>query len=300
MRWFACSIAVLCTASVFGCGVEYRNTPSTAPANVVVRQRVAAYQPAASFAHRGQGPTRSGNPYPENSLSAFRAAIAQGTNALEMDSELTADGRLVLMHDDSVDRTTECRGCVSNLTFNEVRNCRLLDGDGNPTAEVPPTLDEVFALEPRDILINVELKVFSGACRTAGHGPIELADTMVAELRQLGVERRTIVQSFDAEALSEMKSLAPDIYTAYLVSGLKARDVNNAVNIQADALQPGGAFPLLVLSSDLIRSALDSGLQVIVWTVDDAESMNKLLDDHVSGIITDDPLLFRSVVASRS
>ena len=298
--WLGCRwIAALTVCGMVGCGGDGDVGNAAAPANLAVRERIARLAPAANFAHRGQGPTRGGNPIPENSLAAFRAAIAQGADGLEMDSELTEDGRLILMHDDTVDRTTECRGCVSMLSFDTVRRCRLLDGDGQPTDQVPPTLDEVFQLPPADVLVNVELKVFSGACRAPGHGPVELATAMVATLRRLGVERRTLVQSFDAEALGSLKTQAPDLYTAFLVTGLRPRDVSTAVELHADAIQPGGPFPFLTLPPATLRAALDAGLQVIVWTVDDAASMNTLLDNGVNGIITDDPALLKDVVRSR-
>lgn len=291
-------IVALGVVATFGCGGGNDADSSPEAANVVVRQRVAQFAPAVNFAHRGQGPTGPGTP-PENSLAAFRAAIAQGADGIEMDSELTADGQLVLMHDDTVDRTTECRGCVSSLSFDAIRRCRLLDGNGQPTDQVPPTLDEVFALQPSKILVNVELKVFGDNCRTPGHGPVDLANAMVRTLRRLNVERRTIVQSFDAEALASVKAQAPDIYTAFLVSGLRPRDVTTAVELHADALQPGGAFPFLTLKPADLRAALDAGLQVIVWTVDDEASLNTLLDSGVSGFISDNPLLVKKVVGNR-
>ncbi|MBI3782484.1 MAG: hypothetical protein HY270_03685 [Deltaproteobacteria bacterium] len=290
--------AVVCGAAA--CGNDGDPTAaSTVAANSVVHDRLVQLAPAAVFAHRGQGPTRAGDPYPENSLAAFRAAIEQHTDGLEMDSELTVDGQLVLMHDDTVDRTTECHGCVSALTFDEIRHCRLLDGHGQPTDQVPPTLDEVFQLQPTNVLVNVELKIFGTMCRTPGHGPADIAAAMVTTLRRLGVERRTLVQSFDADALTVVKTQAPDIYTAFLVNGLKPADVAKAVDIRADAIQPGGAFPFLVLPPANLRAALDAGLQVIVWTVDDINSMNTLLDNHVSGFITDDPVLAQNVVRQR-
>lgn len=300
MRLQLLLLAASLASTVAACGSDDGGGGTSVAANVEVRQRIVDLAPVAVFAHRGLGPTRTGNPYPENSLASFRAAIEAGTDALEMDSELTADGRLILMHDDTVDRTSECSGCVSDLSFDALRACRLFDGNGQLTNEVPPTLEEVYALEPDDILVNVELKVFSGACLTPGHGPVDLATAMVAELRRLGVESRTVVQSFDAEALTAVKAQAPEIYTALLVSGLRLRDIEAAVAIHADALQPGGPFPLINLSPTLLQMALDAGLQVIPWTVDDAESINELLDSHVSGIITDDPALVKQVVESRS
>ena len=295
VRW----ITALTLCGMVGCGGDDDVSTAAVPANVAVRERIARLAPTANFAHRGQGPTRAGNPLPENSLAAFRAAIAQGADGIEMDSELTEDGQLILMHDDTVDRTTECHGCVSRLSFDAVRRCHLLDESGQPTDQVPPTLDEVFQLPPANVLVNVELKVFSAACRTPGHGAVELATAMIATLRRLGVERRTLVQSFDAEALRSLKAQAPDLYAAFLVSGLRPRDVNTAVGLHADAIQPGGPFPLLTLPPAELRAALDAGLQVIAWTVNDADSMNTLIDGGVNGIITDYPALLKDVVHSR-
>lgn len=295
MRCFSPWLMACAAFALIGCGDDDGVGDPSVPANVAVRQRVADFVPIAVFAHRGLGPTRVGNPFPENSLAAFRAAIEQGTDALEMDSELTADGRLVLMHDDAVDRTSECRGCVSMIDFADVRRCRLLDGDGQPTDQVPPTLDEVYALAPANMLVNVELKTFGDGCLTPAHGPTELADAMVATLRRLKVEHRTIVQSFDADALARVKEVAPDIYTALLVTGLRAVDVARALEIRGDAIQPGGPFPFLTLPPALLASARESGLQVIPWTVDDEASVRKLLDAGVDGIITNDPVLVRQV-----
>lgn len=298
MKLLYCWVLTLTACTLVGCGSDDSGGRSL-PANVVVRQRIAELAPVAVFAHRGLGPTRDGNPFPENSLDSFRAAIAQGTDALEMDAELTEDGQLIVMHDDTVDRTTECSGCVSNLTFDEIRGCRLLDGNRQPTDQIPPTLDEVFDLEPTDILVNIELKVFENDCLTAGHGPEELATAMVETLRRLRVEDRTVVQSFNVEALMSVKAQAPEIYTALLVTGLRTPNITTALEIQADALQPGGPFPLQSLSPERLQDALDAGLQVIPWTVNDAESINELLDSHVNGIITDDPALVKQVAQSR-
>lgn len=292
-------LLLLAALALAACSSDDGGNGSTGPANAVVRQRIADLAPLAVFAHRGQGPTAAGNPFPENSLPAFRAAIAQGTDGLEMDCELTQDGQLILMHDDTVDRTTECSGCVSAFTFDEIRRCRLLDGSDETTEELPPSLDEVIALEPDDLLINVELKVFGDGCRTPGHGPVDLANAMVAALRRLGIEDRTVVQSFDADALAAVKAQAPQIYTALLVTGLLPRHLTTALEIEADAIQPGGPFPFVNLSPALIRQAIDAGLQVIPWTVNDADSIGDLLDLGVDGVITDDPPLVQGVVQSR-
>lgn len=300
MKILARFVATLFLCSLSACSADDGGGKSAVPSNLTVRQRITDLAPVAIFAHRGQGPTISGSIFPENSLAAFREAIRLGTDGLEMDSELTEDGKLVLMHDDTVDRTTDCSGCVSTLTFDAIRACRLLDGNDQPTDQVPPTLDEVFALNPTAILVNVEIKTFGSACLTPGHGPADLATAMVANLRRLGVEDRTVVQSFDAEALATVKEQASDVYTALLTTGLRGGDITKALEIHADAIQPGGPFPFVNIPPALVESARAAGLQVIPWTVDDADSINELLDAGIDGIITDDPVLVKQIVQARS
>ena len=74
----------------------------------------------------------------------------EGPGKVELDVELTSDGELIVMHDDTLDRTTTCEGCASAFTLAGIRRCRLLDGDGRPTDEIPPTLSEVYAAMPPD------------------------------------------------------------------------------------------------------------------------------------------------------
>ena len=269
------------------------------PAHEQVRNRIASRAPAASLAHRGTGPTRAGRPFPENALGAFRAGMAAGADGVELDVEFTSDLKLVVMHDDTLDRTTTCTGCVNAMTFAAVRQCRLLDGEGRATAEFPPTLEEVYALLPGEALVNVELKVFSARCRTPETGPEALARAAVAEVQRLGVTHRTLFSSFDSTAAAAIKAADPTLYAALLVTGLRSRDIDLAVQLGLDAIHPGGPFPFLQLSADLMHDALARGLQVNVWTVDDADSMHEVLDKGATAIITDEPAVLASVLAAR-
>lgn len=92
----------------------------------------------------------------ENSLPAMRHAIEMGVDVVEIDIRRTADGRLVLMHDATIDRTTNGRGEVASLTFDSIRRCRLKAPDGTLTDLLVPTLDEVFELGRDRILFNID------------------------------------------------------------------------------------------------------------------------------------------------
>lgn len=92
----------------------------------------------------------------ENSLPAVQHAIEMGVDVVEIDIRRTADGRLVLMHDATIDRTTNGRGEVASLTFDSIRRCRLKAPDGTLTDLLVPTLDEVFELGRDRILFNID------------------------------------------------------------------------------------------------------------------------------------------------
>ncbi len=158
------------------------------------------------MAHRGYrlAPAEYPQACPENTLAAFRQALADGADILETDLHLTADGVFVCIHDATVDRTTDGTGEVARLTLDQIK--ALSAGHGRPefVAERVPTLAEVAALLPADLALALELKtdrfLESGVCR-------ELA----AELDRTGVRARTIVLSFSLARIQAVQAVAPDL-----------------------------------------------------------------------------------------
>jgi len=265
------------------------------PARLVVRTRIVALARAATLGHRGTGVNRLGHPLPENSVASFAAAMADGADGIELDAELTADGALVVMHDDTLDRTTTCRGCVSAYTFAAIRQCRLIDGDGRVSREAPPTLDEAYAVVPRDALVNVELKVFSEPCRTPPTGADALVRATVDAVARLGARRRTLFSSFDEAAVVALKEADPDLYVALLVDELRPDTVERAVARKLDAVHP-----LQLVGAAGVRSILDAGLQANLWTVNAAEDVAASLNKGATAIITDEPAKVKAVLVERS
>lgn len=287
-------LPIAAAALAAGCG----DADSARPADDVVRERIAARAPSANLGHRGMGLTRPANPFPENSLPAFRAAMASGADGIELDVELTSDGELIVMHDDTLDRTTDCTGCVSAYTFAAARACRLLDGDGVPTDERPPTLDEVYAALPDDALVNVELKVYGGDCATPTTGPEVLADTAVAQVRALGALDRTVFSSFDDTAAATVESGTPDAYSALLLEIGESTDPTPSIALALD-LGLDAIHPFLLIEEPGVAAGLAAGLQVNVWTVDGERAMNETIDKGASAIITDQPDVLAAVLAAR-
>ena len=278
---------------VAGCGDS-----TSQPADQTVRERIAALAPSANIGHRGTGLTRPASPYPENSISAFEAAMAQGADGIELDVELTSDGGLIVMHDDTLDRTTTCTGCVSAYTLDEARSCLLLDGDGQPTDEHPPTLDETYAALPRDALVNVELKVYGSECLTPTTGAAALAEAAVAEVRALDALDRTFFSSFDADAAEAVEANAPEAYSALLLNLEDSTAPGPSIAL-AEMLGLDAIHPFLLIDAAAVQTALAAGLQVNIWTVNGAEFMNQNIDKGATALITDQPDVLAAVLAER-
>jgi glycerophosphoryl diester phosphodiesterase len=297
MEWrvaIARCLAVIATAAAASaCG-----DGGSAPPNVTVRERIASLAPAANIGHRGTGLTRRGHPFPENSIPSFLAAMDDGADGIELDVELTSDGGLIVMHDDTLDRTTTCTGCVSAFTLAQVRECRLLDGEGAATDLRPPTLPEVFAALPGDALVNVELKAYGAECVTPTTGATDLATTAVAEINDLGVADRVFFSSFDATAAGGVKTADAELYSALLLNVTDTvawpDGLDTALDLGLDALHP-----FLTIEPAGVAATLEAGLQVNVWTVNTEMLMNQSLDKGVSSIITDEPALLSQVLAAR-
>jgi glycerophosphoryl diester phosphodiesterase len=260
--------------------------------NDAVRTAIFLRRPSANIGHRGTGPTREGHPFPENSISSFMAAIDEGADGIELDVEITQDGQLIVMHDDTVDRTTNCTGCVSEMTFDAIRACRLLDGAGAATDERPPTLLEAYNAVPDTALVNVELKVFEPPCLTDTTGPEDLVPLALEAVTGIGAESRTIFSSFDETAAELVKTERPGYYSALLSLATGPEEVEKALLLNQDAIHP-----FFSVSGNTVKMALDEGLQVNVWTVDDPELMQAQIDKGSTAIITDNPAILADVLA---
>ena len=250
-----------------------------------VQVAIALLAPSANLGHRGTGPTREGHPFPENSISSFVAAMEAGADGVSLDVEITQDGEPIVMHDDTVDRTTDCTGCVSELTLDEIRACRLLDGDGNPTDERPPTLLEVYTALGGTALIDLELKVFEPPCLTDTTGPEQLVPRVLDEVTRIGGESRTLFSSFDETAAELVKTQRPDYYSALL----SLEETGPPLVEAALALNQDAIHPFFSVSAETAESALDEGLQVNVWTVNTEDLMRQQIEKGATAIITDDP-----------
>jgi glycerophosphoryl diester phosphodiesterase len=222
------------------------------------------------IAHRG-GPRYA----PENTLAAFKNAIAQGADWLEFDVQMTKDGTLVVIHDETVDRTTGGAGAVADLTLEQIR--ALDAGQG----EKVPTFDEVVALaKAAGVGIFPETK--------SAHLYPGIEEKLLAALDQAGYLDRTIIQSFEADSLNTLHRLNPQARLCALY-GLWKLSVS-APPGEAQAVCP--AAEMVLLNPGMIRQAHLEGRQVYVWYL---AAENPILTDVMrffgaDGVIVDDPM----------
>jgi len=233
------------------------------------------------IAHRG-----ASREAPENTLGAFRRALDAGAPAVEFDVQRTRDGRLVVIHDQTVDRTTDGRGPVAALAFEEIR--RLDAGrwfDPAFAGERVPALAEVFDLVRGRALVFLEIK----------NGPMfyEGIEAQVAEaLRQYGMLEAALVMSFDHAAVRTMRAAAPDVATAIIYTGRLADPGGAARAADADALCPGWSL----LTAGVVADTHDAGLGVFPWTIDEEAAMRRCLAWGVDGVTSNDARLLARVL----
>lgn len=219
---------------------------------------------------------------PENTLSSFTIAAGMGVNVVETDVHLSKDGQVVLIHDHTVNRTTNGRGYVKDMTLAELK---ALDAgswyDQRFAGERIPVLDELLVWARDRVAIAIEIK----------NGPIYypgIAEKVIAALRRHDMLRQAILISFDHLVVREAKTLAPEVAAGILYVGGLADPVGAARAADADALHPHWAY----VTADLVRTAHAAGLAISPWNPNDLPTLRMLNELGVDSVGTDYPELF--------
>jgi glycerophosphoryl diester phosphodiesterase len=232
--------------------------------------------------------------WPENTLYAFEQAVAMGVDVLEMDTQSTADGVLVLMHDDTVDRTTDGTGAVNALTLDELKaldaGYRWSSDEGQTFAyrgkgvEVP-TVEEVFVAFPT-MPMNIEIK----------QAEPSITQPFCQLIREYGMADKVLVASFHQETINEFRLECPEVATATGEGEVTVLFVLSKIYLDAtyspaaQAMQvPEYRSGLHVLTPRMVTAAHSRGLDVHAWTINDVDNMQRLVALGVDGIITDYP-----------
>jgi len=248
------------------------------------------------MAHRG-----GAGVWPENTLCAFRQAYELGVDVLELDVHSTADSAIVVIHDDSVDRTSNGSGKVEDMTLAELRKLDF-SGKFTPAATSSAkrhdgqssilTLQEVFAQFP-DSYINIEIKTDSP----------QFALQVIDLINRSGMSQQVLLNSFHppiakvieehAEGIAKGASKS-EIREMVILSRLGLAKLHHPV---ASAYQvPVRRNGVEIVTSAFVHSAHALGQEVHVWTIDDSTEMRRLLNMGVDGIITDRPDILAEVL----
>jgi glycerophosphoryl diester phosphodiesterase len=253
-----------------------------------------------NLAHRGASALA-----PENTIEAFRLAVEAGAGGLELDVHMTRDGHIVVIHDATVDRTTNGSGAVSEMTLDELRRLdagHTFSPDGGPTRPYRgrgvrvPTLGEVLEGFPV-VAVNIEIK--------AGTPGIE--ETVLGVLREANALGRALVVSTPHDIVKRFRKVSGghvstgasrwEIGVFYILSRVR---LERLVRPAYDALQvPLRYRGITVVTPRFVRAAHARGVRVDAWTINQADEMSRLLDLGVDVIMTDRPGTLAAVLENR-
>ena len=216
---------------------------------------------------------------PENTLEAFRLAMDMGADGFELDVHMSKDGQLVVIHDDTVDRTTNGTGLVKELTLSQLQDLDASNGMEAYRGARIPTLGEVFDLV-RDTkhIVNVEVKTddwfYPG-----------IEEACLALAKEKGMEDRVIYSSFNHHTLIKLRELKPDARLGLLFGDIMFKPWEYAKQLPVDYLHP---MKMNIHRPGFAEATYAAGYGINMWTINDRETMQLCLK-HGAGIITNYP-----------
>lgn len=236
-----------------------------------------------NFAHRGF----SGK-YPENTMLAFQKAVEVGIDGIELDVHLSKDGELVVIHDETVDRTTNGTGTVAEMTLAELK---ALDASASFTGVYGvnriPTLREYFELvKDTGIVTNIELKTGINPYPGIEEKTLEMID-------EFGLRDKVIISSFNHYSVLRFKELAPEIPCGFLEESWIIGMADYAKKYDVECLHPIYA----AVTDEYAKAAHEAGLSINTWTVNTKEDMELMIARGVNAVIGNYPDLCKEVLA---
>jgi glycerophosphoryl diester phosphodiesterase len=234
------------------------------------------------WAHRG-----ASGYAPENTLKAFQIALDMGADGVELDVQMTKDGQLVIIHDETINRVSDGIGYVKDYTLKDLSKFNFNKKHPELGKCGIPTLEEIYLLlKDTGLTVNVELK--------NGIVFYEKLEEKVMELTQkMGLRERVIYSSFNHYSIMKLKALDTSVQTGFLYEDGYLDMPEYAAKHHVEALHP--AFYNLQYP-DFIKDCKRRGIDVRVWTVNNAEELNMLCENEIDAIITNYPDIARKVV----
>ena len=229
------------------------------------------------YAHRG-----ASGYAPENSLRAFELAAEMGADGVELDIQLTKDGKLVVFHDETLDRVTEGHGLLSEHTYEELLHFPLVRAFAGTNEDHIPLLSDVLALlHRRSLRVNIELK-------NALNPYPGMEELCIRQVREAHMEEYTLYSSFNHYSLMRMKELDPHAPCGILYDAALLHSWRYAAAMGFDALHPQYGEPLFIVQ-DEVAQAHRLGLEVNPWTVNDEQTLRLAFAKGCDRIITNYP-----------
>ena len=229
------------------------------------------------YAHRGFT-----GAFPENTMIAFKEAVKIGAEGIETDVQMTKDGVLCLIHDETVNRTSNSKGYIKDMTWEQVKNidvsCKILDGRygfcGIPSAE-----EFLDLIKTSGIKANIELK--NSKIYYPG-----LADKLVEMIKSFGIEEQVMISSFNNASLVRLKKIAPEIKCGFL----KGTPTIENAGLYCSEMGVDYFHPDFKNVTPEVKAECDSySIGLNVWTVNDKPALRNMIGLGVNSVITNYP-----------
>ncbi|PLS02360.1 glycerophosphodiester phosphodiesterase [Neobacillus cucumis] len=229
------------------------------------------------YAHRGVASL-----YPENTLVAFQAAARMKCDGIELDVQLTKDGVPVVIHDETLDRTTDGTGWVKDFVYEELRKFNASYKFGEQFGHCPiPTLEEVCNfISHTSITLNIELKNEIVSYPT-------LEEKVYDLIHSYKLKDQVVISSFNHESLKHFRSITKDVQTAVLTENTIENTVDYILNLGASGYHPNFS----TVTRELVKELDRCRIAVRPYTVNEPQVMQKFRDWGVESVITDYPQL---------
>jgi len=234
------------------------------------------------WAHRG-----ASGYAPENTLEAFQKAIDLKADGIELDVQMTKDGQLVIIHDETVNRVSDAKGWIKDYTYEEIKKLNVNKKFPEYDTVKIPSLEEVYCLmKDTELVINVEIK--------NGIVFYENIEEKILELtKKMGLQERVVYSSFNHYSVMKLKKLDPTVKTGFLYGDGYLDMPEYASRHGVDALHP--AFYNLQYTN-FIKDCKARNIEVRPWTVNEIEDMEMLCENEINAMITNYPDIGRKVV----
>ena len=235
-----------------------------------------------NFAHRG-----ASKYYPENTILSIKEGIKTGATGLEIDVHKSKDNKLVVIHDEDIERTFIGKGLVKDYTLEELKafKCRNKNFEDNLECRIP-TLEEVLELvKDSNVILNIELKTDEIHYEGIEKDVIDLVN-------KYELKNRVILSSFNHESIKISREIDSEFKTGLLYYQPIKDVVNYAKDFGANAIHPD----IRLVSEELIKEAKENNIDVNIYTVNSPILMRKLISAGVSGVFTDYPDLLQEII----